>query len=91
MSNTGDRRRKQQAIKYNEALKEVVKNTVQKLRNPRMITYDIPIDVPGTKVIKAACEQANVEGGSVTVKFPIKGKETTHCVLEANPSTISTT
>lgn len=72
----------EQAIKENEALKDI-----SKLRNPQVIAYNVPNDAQETDVIKAACEQAKVDEGSMMVKFPLKGKETTHWVLEANPKT----
>lgn len=49
------------------------------------MAYDVPTDVQGTDVIKAACKQARVDEDLVMVKFHIKGKETTHWVLTVNP------
>lgn len=74
----------EKAIRENERLKETVKCSAPKLRSPRIIVYDIPTDIEGTDVIGAAVEQAGLKEGSVSIKFPIKGKDLNHWVLECN-------
>lgn len=68
----------EQAIRENEAWKDTLQVTVPKLRNPRIIAYDVLNEVQGTDVVKAACEQAKVDEDSVVVKFSTKKKETNH-------------
>lgn len=75
----------EKAIRENEELKDTVLCTVPKLRNPRVIVYDVPLDIEGTDVVQAAAEQAGVEVEHISIKFPIKGKDQRHWVLETTP------
>lgn len=72
-------------ITENPDLKDTIHVTVPKIRKPRVAIYDIPNDVDGTDVLKAAHEQAGVDADALTVKFPINGKDATHWVILCSP------
>lgn len=76
----------EKAVKVAEELKDKVQCTVSKLRRPRNIIFDVPSDIEGSAVIAATAEQANVEVESMSVKFPMRGKDLMNWVLEC-PST----
>lgn len=75
----------EKAIREKEELKDAVQCTVPKLRNPHVNIYDVPKDINGTDVMKAAAEQAGVEFKCLKIKFPMKGRDFCHWVLETTP------
>lgn len=66
---------------------DLIQINVPKPKNLRIIAYDVRKDIKGVDVIEAMQEKTEVEESSVTVKFPIKEKETTHWMFQTEPKT----
>ena len=78
--------RLESAIKEKEDLTDVWEVRRPKLRKPRVIIYDIPLDLPREELLRQVCTQRGILESQVRVLFSIPREHVAHWVLETDPS-----